>query len=97
LTRLTRDIRQECRRLAHLAPAPNGATVAYEPKQLPIGNPITPLVLPQACHAVAIEHFIVGDDGKVFDLSLGDQHPIEGVAMRSWKPTSSLRMEHSDV
>lgn len=58
---------------------------------------MTPLLLPQASHAVVIEYLIVGDDRQVFDLGLSDQHPIEGIAMRAWKPAGSLRVKHRDV
>ena len=37
--------------------------------------------LPDAVHAVIVEHQIAGDDGQVFDLSLGGQHTVEWIAV----------------
>jgi len=36
---------------------------------------------------VSIEYAIVANNGEVLGLRLGNQHPVEGVAMRSWKFT----------
>lgn len=43
-----------------------------------------------------VEHEIIADDGKVFRLGLGDQHAIEGVAMRSGEKACARSVGRGD-
>ena len=45
-------------------------------------------VLPDSPDVILIEDAIVADDGNVFELSLGNQHPVERVPMLSRQPAS---------
>ena len=44
---------------------------------------------PEATKLVIIKDGIAADDGQVFGLGLSDQHPIEGIAMRSREETGA--------
>ena len=54
-------------------------------------------LLPQPRDAVFIEDSVVGDDGKILDLGLGDKHAIERISMRPWKSAGPLRVEDRDI
>ncbi len=46
-------------------------------------------LIPEATKLVIVEDGIAANDGQVFGLRLSDQHPIEGIAMRSREETSA--------
>lgn len=46
--------------------------------------------LPEMRDAVSVEHAIVAHNRDILELRLGDEHPIERIAMVAWQPTGPL-------
>lgn len=54
-------------------------------------------ISPYPSHVELIEHAVVAHDRNVFELRLGDQHAIEGVAVLAGDASGTLRMENGDI
>src|SRR5260370_35922869 len=54
------------------------------------------LASPEAANAVAVEYGLVGDESQVGKKRLGDQHPVEGIAMRTRQTAGSLAVPQID-
>ncbi len=53
-------------------------------------------ISPDTAYAVRVEDGVVADERHVFQLRLGDQHPVEGIAMRPWKAAGAQRVRDRD-
>ncbi len=59
-------------------------------------RPKVRLTLPEAADAVTVEHGFVRHEDEIGERRLGDQHPIEWVAMRTWQVSGRLTVVHRD-
>jgi len=53
--------------------------------------------LPEPPNVVLVEHHVVADIGHVFELTLGNQHSIEGVAVVSGEALGTLSVKQRHV
>src|SRR5205814_416772 len=54
------------------------------------------LASPEAADAVAVEYGLVGDESQVGKKRLRDQHPVEGIAMRTRQTAGGLAVPMVD-
>ena len=53
--------------------------------------------LPEARHAIAVEHAVVAGDWQILQLCLRDEHTVERVPMLARKTPGALGMENGDI
>ena len=53
--------------------------------------------LPEAGDAEQVEDTVVAEDREILELGLGDEHPVERIAMLAGQPPGSLGMHDRDV